>query len=409
MFATILYFLPSIVSGLWCVIFLTKMKNLRQTLFTVLLAAFTFYFATNAIYIIPATNYDALVKMDAIDIPLVLMILATIIIYFHFLRTKPRFSGVQITLFVPAIIVGTIANLLYYIIGFDNAATLIELADKGMPIPPEYKTEIYRVYNFFSEPFVNFCAVIFFIFIGVEYILVAQKKGYHFGDITRFFFRGKTLPLEFAIATLFMFMILLSQPMTLFGRRFYLDHATTGIIICFMFAIVQHFICYIEYYSDSLSELTLYRLFHLQIAPVTPVASDDVAQDAPDAHEVKVISSRMTKVAERFRQMMEEDRIYRDENISLGTIAEEIGVSRASLSTLIVNTYGMSFRELLTKYRIEHAQRFMLANPTATQEVVARECGYKNAQYLNSRFKELTGSTPAMWMAQNSSHETSRS
>lgn len=85
--------------------------------------------------------------------------------------------------------------------------------------------------------------------------------------------------------------------------------------------------------------------------------------------------------------------------MSLALIADDISVSRASLSSLITGTYGMSFRELLTAYRIRHAQQFMMDNPSATQEVVAHECGYKNAQYLNSKFKEVTGYTPAMWMA----------
>lgn len=402
MFTTTLYFLPCIVSVLWCAIFLTKLRNTRQNLFTILLGEMSFYFASNAIYIIPATNYDVLVKMDAINIPLILTLLATITIYFHFFYAKPKFSGVQITLFVPAIIVGTIANLLYYIVGFDNAATLVEMMDKDQPIPAEYKTEIYRMYDFFSEPFVNFCALIFFLFISMEYILVAKKKNYRFGDISRFLFKGKTLPHEIAIATLMMILMLHSTPLVLFGRRFYLEHVNIGVIVSFSFAIVQHFICYIEYYSDSLSELTLYRLFHLQIATPTPVANDDTEPDTP---KVKVASSRMTKVAEQFHQMMNDQRIYKDENISLATIAEEIGVSRASLSTLITNTYGMSFRELLTKYRIQHAQQYMIDNPTATQEVVAHECGYKNAQYLNSRFKEVTGCTPAMWMAKNSEHQ----
>lgn len=39
MFTTTLYFLPSIVSGLWFCIFLTKIKNTRQSLYTVLLEA----------------------------------------------------------------------------------------------------------------------------------------------------------------------------------------------------------------------------------------------------------------------------------------------------------------------------------------------------------------------------------
>lgn len=402
MFTTILYFLPSIVSGLWFFIFLTKMKNRRQTLYTLLSAAFVFYFATNAIFITPTTDYDALVVMDAFDIPLALAIEAIIGIYFHFFHSKPKFTGIQILCFIPAIVVGTIANLLYYIIGFDNAALLVELLDEGAPLPPEFQTEIYRMYRFFSEPFVNFCTFIIAIFITFEYVRVAKKKGYRFGSITRFFFKKGTITPEFAIATLIMTIMMLQMPMIIFGRRFFHQHVNIGIIWCFLFAVIMHFVSYIEYYSDSKTTLTLYNLLHQQVAPPPPPTADDTDGEVAAAPEVKAVSPRMMMAAERFHTLMEHDHIYKDENISLTTIAEELGVSRASLSQLIMATYGRSFRELLTSYRIHHAQQYMLSHPTATQEIVAHECGYKNAQYLNSKFKEVTGSTPAMWMAQNS-------
>lgn len=396
MLTTVLYLLPSLVSLLWFFSFVFKVKSDRQLLFTGMLAAFVFYYAANAIYITPHTDYDALVVMDAIDIPLVLAILALILIYFHFFRTKVRFSGVQITLFIPAIVVGTIINLLYYIIGFDNAAELVRILDTGAPVPAEFQTEIYRIYRFFSEPFVNFCASLFFVLISAEYILVAKKKGYRFGDICRFFFRKKSLAPEFAIATLFMATIALSMPMTIFGRRFFLEHVNVGIINCFLFGILQYFISYIEYYSDSQPVLTLYALSHLQMSP--PAESADEGKKAEDP-ESKMVSPRMTKVVRRFHALLEEQHIYQDENISLNTIAEDLGVSRASLSALITTTYGMPFRELLNKYRIQHAKQFMLDNPTATQEEVAMASGFRNAQYLNHKFHLMEGETPAMWLA----------
>lgn len=82
-------------------------------------------------------------------------------------------------------------------------------------------------------------------------------------------------------------------------------------------------------------------------------------------------------------------------------VAELLGMSWFSFSSLVMNTYGIPFRELLNGYRIEHAKRYMRDNPSATQEIVASESGFKNAQYLNHKFKEMVGETPAMWLAKN--------
>lgn len=164
MLISVLYLLPCLVSLLWLLSFIFRIKTQRQTLFMLILVLYVFYYATYAAYISPMTDYHAMVVMDAFNIPVILTLLALIVLYMYFNdRKTAKFEGVQLVLLVPAIILGTIVNMLYYILGFDNTAKLIELADKGLPVPAEYTTDLYRMYNFFTEPFVNVCSCIFIV------------------------------------------------------------------------------------------------------------------------------------------------------------------------------------------------------------------------------------------------------
>lgn len=394
---TILYFLPCMVATLWFFSFAFKVRDNRQTLWMWVQALHAFYFATYAFYITPNTDYDTLVKMDAVNLPLILALLAMIVVYLHMRITGSQLKPTQILMLLPAMVVGTIVNLLYYIIGFDKAAKLIELADKGMPVPHEYQTEVFRIYNFFSEPFVNVCATIFIIIILCQTIMIHKREGWRFGDFIRFFGGSPSTPGRI-ISRLLIIHYILFIPMMVLGRRFIMHNPTLGISLTIGIALCQHLISYIEFYCANRKQVTLHELSHLQITGIDTTTEAESEQGI-DNDALPPMTRKMTEATTQLRHLLEEERLYLDENINLDMLSKKLALGRTSLSMLISNIYGMPFRDVVSRLRIEEAKRYMLANPKATQEVVASHCGFKNAQYLNTRFKELVGETPAMWLA----------
>lgn len=409
MFSTIIYFLPCLVSLLWFLRYISRNKSERQTLFMVNLALYAFYFATFALYISPSTDYKSMVYMDAVNIPVILVLLAVVVLYLHFHYKNVRFKGAQTVLLIPAIITGTIVNLLYYIIGFDNAAKLIELTDKGEPIPAEYMTDIYRMYNFFAEPFVNVCAGVFNVAIFTMGILIVRKEGYRFGDLSRFLFCGMSLGRSGLVATLTMLVFALLLPMLLMGRRFMFHHEYIGMTMSATVAFVLHCMSYVEFYSSQSRIVCLHDLLFLQTEKSKEERVDGIInngndgdKDVDEGAEVKIdsiVNRRKTEQEKKLRQLFEVDKIYLDESLTSCSVADMLGISRTSISSLVASTYGMTFREVVAHYRIEHVKQFMLSNPTATQETAASMSGFKTAQYLNHKFKEMEGKTPSMWLA----------
>lgn len=403
MLISVLYLLPCLVSLLWLLSFIFRVKTQRQTLFMFILAMYVFYYATYAVYISPTTDYHTMVVMDAFNIPVILMLLAFIVLYMYFNdRKTAKFEGVQLVLLVPAIVLGTIVNMLYYILGFDNTAKLIELADKGLPVPAEYTTDIYRMYNFFTEPMVNVCSGIFILGIFFWGIKIIRKGNYQAGDMMRFFFKGKAVSPQKILAALMILSFIILIPILLMGRRYIFLHEAMGVFMSICIAVVIHCLSHVEFYASHLKQVTLYELSHIRLGQAAD-GEDTASSEGDSASDQtgKGMTSRQAEAAQKLSDLLEKNRIYTDENLTSSMVAEMLGISRSSLSSLVTGTYGIPFRELLNSYRIEHAKRFMCENPTATQEIIAAECGFKNAQYLNHKFREMVGETPAMWLAKN--------
>lgn len=395
MVLTTVYFLPCIICVFWFFSFLLRVKNERQRLFTMIQAADAFYFATYAFYISPITDYKIMVVMDAVNVPLILANLAMKTVYLAMYWKNIRLNFLQLLLLAPALIVGTISNMFYFLIGFDKAALLTELLDKGEPLPAEFQTNLYHIFEFFNFQFLSVVCLVFIAVIAYEIYSIIKNDSYKLGNIFRFLFKGEKSTPAHVIAVLSIAEMICLMPLIILGRTYLMQHPAIGIATTVIIAVVIHSISHIEYYSDNQKEITLYYLSHLNLseANTTDAENEPESEPALETHT----SARVRMIQEQLDRLFKEEKIYKDENLTLNQLADRFGIGRTTLSHIISSQYGMSFRDLLNSYRIEAVKQYMMANPTATQEVIAYECGYKNASYLNAKFKDMVGETPLMW------------
>lgn len=193
-------------------------------------------------------------------------------------------------------------------------------------------------------------------------------------------------------------------PPILLGGVFVSNNMMLGIFLCVAIAMVKHFIAYVEFYSDQEKPVTLYELSHLTLFNAdetsdTPESQGTDPQAAAGTIAVPPAQLKMDKRQEQFRQLMEEEQVWRDEDLTSTSLCERMGIGKTTLSSMISQQYGTTLRDIVNGCRIEEAKRYMKKNPRATQEIVAQQCGFKNAQYFNTQFKKIVGGTPAMWLA----------
>ncbi len=90
---------------------------------------------------------------------------------------------------------------------------------------------------------------------------------------------------------------------------------------------------------------------------------------------------------------------YKNEEISLETLAQALGTSRHHLSQVINNKAGVNFFEYINHWRIREAQRLLIETKSDKLNIieVAYLVGYNNKVSFNKSFKKITGTTPTQF------------
>ena len=84
---------------------------------------------------------------------------------------------------------------------------------------------------------------------------------------------------------------------------------------------------------------------------------------------------------------------YTDEQLSLNTVAEAVGVSGSYFSASFSREMNMTFVEYITRKRMDRAKELLQTRGMHTQEVAAA-VGYKDPHYFSFVFKKTQGISP---------------
>jgi YesN/AraC family two-component response regulator len=87
-----------------------------------------------------------------------------------------------------------------------------------------------------------------------------------------------------------------------------------------------------------------------------------------------------------------------DEQLSVESLADEIGLSRSQLFRKISALTGVSVNELIRTFRLQRAAQ-LLEQKWAPVTQVAYEVGYSNLSYFSKAFKEKYGVSPSEYLA----------
>ena len=85
---------------------------------------------------------------------------------------------------------------------------------------------------------------------------------------------------------------------------------------------------------------------------------------------------------------------YGDQNISVGEIAQYLGLSESHLSHLFRKETDYTLLNYLTRYRIHKAMELLRDCRTKVYEVAER-VGYRDITYFSATFKKVTGMSPS--------------
>lgn len=109
------------------------------------------------------------------------------------------------------------------------------------------------------------------------------------------------------------------------------------------------------------------------------------------------MSAEERQLAERLRRAMEQDRAYRDPDLSVDRLAEQVGVPEYRLRRMINQRLGYrNFTDFVNEHRLKEA-REALSDPVQSRVpvlTIALDAGWGSIGPFNRAFKGQTGQTP---------------
>jgi len=137
----------------------------------------------------------------------------------------------------------------------------------------------------------------------------------------------------------------------------------------------------------------------------------DLFPAAPEAAPVVIAPGQLAaeaandqKLVDALMRLMADERIYRHDNITIGTLATKLGIPEYRLRRLINQRLGYrNFNVFLNNHRIEEAKA-ALSDPTQAEVpviTIAMDAGFQSLGPFNRAFKATTGVTPTEYRRQN--------
>lgn len=123
---------------------------------------------------------------------------------------------------------------------------------------------------------------------------------------------------------------------------------------------------------------------------------DDLAREArgldasPATEEEETHINRIVSLALNYMEK------HYPEDLTLSSVAENIGISPNYLSSLFGKTLSAGFADTLNKIRIDRACDYFAAGGLRTYEV-AYKVGFHDEKYFSSVFKKLKGKSPSKY------------
>lgn len=98
----------------------------------------------------------------------------------------------------------------------------------------------------------------------------------------------------------------------------------------------------------------------------------------------------------RIQAALEEDGLYRDENLSLARLARKAGLAPRAVSAAINRAAGLNVSQFVNARRIAEACR-LLAETDQSATRIMLDAGFSTKSNFNREFRRITGMSPRQW------------
>lgn len=168
-------------------------------------------------------------------------------------------------------------------------------------------------------------------------------------------------------------------------------------VVPYYFTGEHDYIPFLESYGIiGLSALLLYIiLFKLVVSPKTVLPKGNTKEYKTSSLNKSKIEGYKTA----FRKLMDQEKLYKDSNITVNDVAKRIAIPRQHLSEILNVHMKTSFQDYINKRRAEEFVVYLKDNAYANYTImgIANEVGFKSKSSFNTTFKKVYNVTPSQY------------
>ena len=122
-------------------------------------------------------------------------------------------------------------------------------------------------------------------------------------------------------------------------------------------------------------------------------------------HEQSSDTSDIHENVMYLQQIMNKQKPYLNEKLSIFDLSKIVGISSNSLSRLINQDLKCNFFDFVNTYRIEEVKKKLQQRNNYSLISIAFECGFNSKASFNRIFKKQTGMTPSEYQKKKMSQQ----
>ncbi len=123
--------------------------------------------------------------------------------------------------------------------------------------------------------------------------------------------------------------------------------------------------------------------------------NDDLFPSTSRINSKKLSDEEAILWQNKLEQLMKEKQVFRNPNLKLQDLAQELRLSPHQLSQFLNESLGKNFTQFINEYRIVEACKLLKTDTLLSIEGIGDEVGFNSKSTFFSTFKKIKGVTPA--------------
>ncbi len=151
----------------------------------------------------------------------------------------------------------------------------------------------------------------------------------------------------------------------------------------------------------SLRQQEVFAFATAQLAELDPIIGPGSSEN--NEKQKRLSESMVQSLKVKLEQVMQFDKAFLENNLSLPILAHAVGISAHELSYLINEAYGENFYAFVNRHRVDEAKRLLSSTQHEQLNMlgVAYQAGFNSKTTFNTAFKKQTGQSPSAYLKQS--------